>query len=97
VIAWHRQGFELLWRHRSMSRKVGRPRIPRERIAFIQRISADHPEWGEDKITEEFDAKFGIHHSASTIRRYMARRTDGPRKTRTWHTFIQNHARGLGL
>jgi transposase InsO family protein len=23
----------------------------------------------------------------------MARRTDGPRKTQTWHTFIQNHAK----
>jgi putative transposase len=92
VIAWHRQGFRLFWRHRSMSRQVGRPRIPREHIAFVRRISGDHPEWGEDKIAEEFDAKFGIHHSASTIRRYMVRRNDGPRKTQTWHTFIQNHA-----
>ena len=31
----------------------------------------DHAEWGADEITGEFDAKFGIHHSASTIRRYM--------------------------
>jgi putative transposase len=93
VIAWHRQGFRLLWRRRSLQGKVGRPRIPREHIAFVRRISGDHPEWGEDKIAEEFAAKFGIHHSASTIRRYMIRRTDGPRKTRTWHTFIQNHAK----
>jgi hypothetical protein len=55
VIARHRQGFKLFWRHRSMSRKVGRPRIPREHIAFIRHISGDHPEWGEDKIAEEFD------------------------------------------
>jgi hypothetical protein len=93
VIAGHCQGFKLFWRHRSISRKVGRPRIPREHTAFIQRISADHPEWGEDKIAEELDAKCGIHHSAGTVRRYMARRTDGPRKTQTWHTFIQNHAK----
>ena len=93
VIAWHRQGFRLFWRHRSMSCKVGRPRIPREHIAFIRRISRDHPEWGEDKIAEEFAAKFGIQHAASTIRRYMVRRSDGPRKSQTWHTFIQNHAK----
>jgi hypothetical protein len=93
VIARHRQGFKLFWRHRSMSRKVGRPRIPREHIAFIRRITGDHREWGEDKIAEEFDVKFGIHHSAGTIRRCMARRNDGPRKTQTWHTFIQNHAK----
>jgi putative transposase len=93
VIAWHRQGFRLFWRRRSISRKVGRPRIPREHRAFIRRISGDHPEWGEDKISEEFDAKFGIHHSPSTIRRYMVQRSDGSRKTQTWHTFIQNHAK----
>ena len=93
VIAWHRQGFKLPWRRRSNRGKIGRPQIPREHIVFIRRISRDHPEWGEDKIAEEFDAKFGFHHSASTIRRYMVRRTDGPRRTQTWHTFIQNHAK----
>ena len=60
VIAWHRQGFRLFWRRRSMPRKVGRPRIPRDHIAFIRRISSDHPEWGEDKIAEELAAKFGF-------------------------------------
>lgn len=93
VIAWHRQGFKLLWRRRSRDRHAGRPLIPREHRILIRRISSDHPEWGEDRIAEEFDAKFGIHHSASTIRRYMVQRTDGPRKTQTWHTFIQNHAK----
>ena len=83
----------MLWRRRSRRGKVGRPQIPREHIAFIRRISSDHPEWGEDKIAKEFDAKFGTHHSASTIRRYMVRGTDGPRRTQTWHTFIRNHAR----
>ena len=93
VIAWHRQAFRLFWRRRSRGHRVGRPRIPREHIAFIRRLSGDHLEWGEDKIAEEFDAKFGFHHSASTIRRYMVRRNDGPRKVQTWHTFIQNHAK----
>jgi hypothetical protein len=93
VIARHRQGFKLFWHRRSNRGKVGRPRIPREHIAFIRRITGDHREWGEDKIAEEFDVKFGIHHSAGTIRRCMARRNDGPRKTQTWHTFIQNHAK----
>jgi hypothetical protein len=51
--------------------------------SFVRRISTDQTEWGEDKIAEEFEAKFGIPHSPSTIRRYMVRRTDGPRKTQT--------------
>ncbi len=93
VIAWHRQGFRLFWRRRSTSRKVGRPRIPREHIAFIRRISGDHPEWGEDKIAEEFDCQvrnppFREHDPAlhGPAHRW-------PRKTQTWHTFIQNHAK----
>lgn len=67
VLAWHRKGFRLLWRRTSRGAKVGRPRIPRKHIAFIQRISGDHPEWGEDRIAEELTAKFGIRHSPSTI------------------------------
>jgi hypothetical protein len=95
VIAWHRQGFRLLWRRRSMRSKVGRPRIPREHIAFIQRISADHPEWGEDKIAEELAAKFGVDHSPSTIRRYMVPRQGSPRGDQTWRTFVRNHAKEI--
>ena len=86
VIAWHRTGFRLFWRRRSRSREIGRPPIPREHIAFIRRISGDHPEWGEDKIAEELAAKFGIQHSASTIRRYMVPRRRVPRGDQTWHS-----------
>jgi putative transposase len=93
VTAWHRQGFKLLWRRRSRDRHVGRPRIPREHRAFIRCISGDHPEWGEDRIAEEFAAKFGIHHSARTIRRSMVPRQGPHRGKQTWHTFIQNHAK----
>ena len=78
-----------------LDRARGPEGIPREHRAFIRRISGDHPEWGEDRIAEELAAKFGIHHSASTIRRYIVRRTDGPRKTQTWRTFIQNHAKDV--
>ena len=79
VIGWHRQGFRALWRKRSRS---GRPRIPKRHIDFIKRISSDHPEWGEDKIVEELAAKFGIHHSGSTIRRYMVPRCKPPEVAR---------------
>jgi putative transposase len=93
VIAWHRRGFRLFWRRKSRWGQIGRPRIPRKHIAFIQRISGDHPEWGEDKIAEELAAKFGIQHSPSTIRRYMIPRPSAPRGDQTWRTFIHNHAR----
>ena len=94
VIAWHRQGFKILWRRRS-GQSVGRPQIPRRHIAFIRRISTDHPEWGEDKIAEELAAKFGILHSGSTVRRYMVPRRHAPRGDQTWRTFIRNHAKDV--
>ena len=93
VIGWHRQGFRALWRRRSNTGQIGRPRIPGKHIAFIQRISGDHPEWGEDKIAEELAAKFGIEHAASTIRRYMVPRRSTPRGDQTWRTFVRNHAK----
>ena len=77
-----------MWRRKSCPGRIGRPRIPRKHIAFIKRISGDHPEWGEDKIAEELVAKFGIPHSPSTIRRYMVPRT--PRGNQTWRTFVRN-------
>ena len=93
VIAWHRQGFKVLWRRKSRSAKIGRPRIPREHINFIRRMSSDHPEWGEDKIAEELAAKFGVHHSPTTIRRYKIPRPNAPRGDQTWRTFIRNHGK----
>jgi putative transposase len=95
VLAWHRRGFQVLWRRRSCRGKVGRPLIPRRHIAFIQRISRDHPEWGEDRIAEELVAKFEIDHSPSTVRRYMLPRGSAPRGDQTWRTFVRNHAKEL--
>jgi len=95
VIRWHRKGFKLLWRRKSHSGRIGRPRIPRKHISFIQRISGDHPEWGEDRIAEELAAKFGIEHSTSTIRRYMVPRRSRPRGDQSWRTLVRNHAKGL--
>jgi hypothetical protein len=89
VIAWHRRGFQRYWRWRSG--KPGRPRIDAEHIAFIRRISGDHPGWGEDKIAAELAVKLGVRHSASTIRRYMVTRRK-PRDGQTWRTFVRNHA-----
>ena len=68
MIAWHRRGFQRYWRWRS--RKPGRPRIPDEHIAFIQRISRDHPEWGEDRIAEELAIKLGVKHVLRVCREY---------------------------
>ena len=93
VLGRHRKGFKALWRHKSC--KIGRSRIPRKHIGFIQRISGDHPEWGEDKIAEELAAKFGVEHSTNTIRRYMVPRRKPPRGDQTWRIFVRGHAKEL--
>ena len=50
VIAWYRRGHQRYWSWKCG--KPGRPRVPAEHIAFIRRISTDHPEWGEDRIAD---------------------------------------------
>jgi hypothetical protein len=90
VIRWHRKGFQLFWRRKSRSGKVGRPRIPRRHIAFIKRMSEENPGWGEDRIALELRLKLQVEHSTSIIRRYMVRSRD-PRKGLSWRTFIRNH------
>ena len=92
VIDWHRRGYRRYWRWRS--RNPGRPRIPDEQIALIQRISRDHPEWGEDRIAEELAIKLGMKHSTSTIRKYMVR-SRKPSGGQPWKTFVKNHASQL--
>jgi putative transposase len=43
VIRWRNRKFREFWRKKSQS-KSGRPTIAKEHIAFIPRISSDHPE-----------------------------------------------------
>lgn len=94
VIKWHRQSCRLYWRWKSRTKKIGRPTIPREHIAFILRMSRENPSWGEGKINEELRVKFGIRPSTSTIRKYMTKRQ--PRRDgQKWRTFIQNHSREI--
>ena len=51
VVRWHRRGFKLLWRWRS--RNGGRPRIRREVIDLIRRMSRENVTWGVPRIQSE--------------------------------------------
>lgn len=90
VLRWNGNGHGAYWRWKSKG-ALGRPRIPRHPIAFIRRISSDHPKWGEDKMALELKLKLGVEHSTSTIRRYMAD-SGTPDRTSTWKQFIESHA-----
>ena len=90
VLKWHRAGYRAYWGWVSKKRP-GRPTIPRHHISFIRRISADHPEWGEDRIALELLLKLGVEHSPSTVRRYMVEDVP-PRPRSTWRSFLKGHA-----
>jgi putative transposase len=49
VIAWHRQGFRLLWTGKSR-RRVGRPTVPHEIRTLIRTMSEANPLWGAPRI-----------------------------------------------
>ena len=89
VVRWQRRRFQDFWTRKS---KPGRPCIPRRHIGFIRRISRDHPEYGEDRITLELELKFGIKHSEATIRKYMVKAARPPRDSLAWRTFLKNQA-----
>jgi putative transposase len=89
VMRWQKRRFRDFWRRKS---KPGRPRIDRQHIAFIKRISGDHPEYGEDRIALELEIKFGIKHSPATVRKYMVKPARPRRDSMTWRTFLKNQA-----
>src|SRR5207245_4792884 len=52
VIAWHRQGFRLLWTWKSR-RRVGRPTVAADVRAMIRTMSQSNPLWDAPRIHGE--------------------------------------------
>ena len=91
VVRWHRQGFRLYWRRKSMG-APGRPGTDAEVRRLIRRMSRDNPLWGAPRIRDELRL-LGHDVAASTAARYMGRRTTPP--SPTWRSFLRNHAGSL--
>ena len=89
VVRWQKKRFRDFWRRKS---KPGRPTIDPQHIAFIKRISGDHPEYGEDRIALELELKFGIKHSTATIRKYTVKPSRPRKDSMTWRTFLKSQA-----
>ncbi len=87
VLAWHRQGFRLLWTWKSRHRP-GRPAVPCDVRALIRTMSDMNPLWGAPRIHGEL-LKLGIDVCEATVAKYMARRQRPP--SQTWRTFLANH------
>jgi transposase InsO family protein len=88
VVGWHRQGFRLYWRWKSRGRP-GRPRIDPAVRRLIRRMSRENPVWGAPRIQAELRL-LGHDVAASTVDKYMGRRTRPP--SPTWRSFLANHA-----
>jgi putative transposase len=87
VLAWHRQGFRLLWTWKSRHRP-GRPAVPSDVRALIRTMSEMNPLWGVPRIHGEL-LKLGIDVCEATVAKYMARGQRPP--SQTWRTFLTNH------
>jgi putative transposase len=87
VVGWHRQGFRLWWRWKSRGRP-GRPLIDPVVRRLIRRMSRENPLWGAPRIRDELRL-LGHDVAASTVARYMGRRTRPP--SPTWRSFLRNH------
>jgi putative transposase len=55
LIRWHRKGFRLFWRWKSMP--PGRPRLPADLRALIANMAAANRTWGEERIASELPLK----------------------------------------
>lgn len=87
-VCWHRAISRTWWRWKTYHRG-GRPRIGRETIDLIRRISRENPLWGAPRIHGEL-LKLGVRIAQSTVSKYMVPRHGRP--TQTWKTFLRNHA-----
>ena len=90
LLRWHRQGFRLFWRRKSMPASRT-PRIPEETVALIKQMAAENRLWGAERIQGEL-LKLDVRVSKRTIQKYM-RQARPPRKSgHTWAMFLRTHA-----
>ena len=61
-------------------------------IQLIRRMWAVNPMWGSPRLRDEL-AKLGLEASTATIRKYRPR--SRRQSSRSWRTFLQNHAGGI--
>lgn len=88
VLRWHRAGFRMFWRWKSL-RRAGRPRIDRGLRELIRRISRENPLWGASRIHGEL-LMLGFEVAQSTVSKYTVRDSRPP--SQTWKTFLHSHA-----
>ncbi len=90
LLRWHRAGFRSCWRRKSRP-GPGRPPLSAATVALIQRLAADHPRWGTERIRGEL-GKLGIRAAKRTIQTPLPRPRDPRPRGQTGAAFRRNHA-----
>ena len=90
LLRWHRELFQFYWRRKSQ----GKPKIPPETIALIEKMAKENGLWGAERIRGEM-LKLGIEVSKRTIQRYMPKDRKEQSSSHKWATFLKNQASGI--
>jgi len=71
LLRWHRAGFRLLWRRKTKAAS-NTPRVSRDVVPLITRLSKENRLWGPERIRGEL-LKLTIRVSKRTVQKYMRR------------------------
>ncbi|WP_424711992.1 IS3 family transposase [Kitasatospora acidiphila] len=96
LLAWHR--LLVGWKWRQLPAKPGRPPLPEEIAALIQRLAQENPSWGYVRIQGEL-RRLGHRVATATIRRVLRRSGLPPAPQRasqqSWQAFLRSQAHTL--